>query len=163
MLKSTGDLRYQILGIALVKVGFKALLISPRNSLEGDLNVIDKSDCHIWFLPSQGLGNIDKILKIRQMQTVEVPELDYFIDETTVSHYPYEKTYEEARRDPFIILHTSGSTGLPKPIVLVNSLMSIMDAQQLLEPVPGRVLQLLHLKDSRIFSAFPAFHVRPPT
>lgn len=157
-----GDLRYQILSIALVKVGFKALLISPRNSLEGDLNVIDKSDCHIWLLPSQGLGNIEKILKVRQMKRVDVPELTYFLDESPVSHYPYERTFAEARHDPFAILHTSGSTGLPKPIVLVHGLLATMDAQRLLEPIEGRILQLLHLENSRIFSAFPNFHVRSP-
>jgi acyl-coenzyme A synthetase/AMP-(fatty) acid ligase len=156
-----GGPRYQILRVALVKVGFKGLLISPRNSLKGDLNVIDKRDCHIWLLPFQRLGNVEKILKVRQMKIEDVPELTYFLDESPVSHHTYEKIFAEAQHDPFVTLHASGSTGLPKPIVLVHGLVATLDSQRFLVLVKGRIL-LLHLEDSRIFSAFLNFPVGYP-
>jgi acyl-CoA synthetase (AMP-forming)/AMP-acid ligase II len=90
------------------------------------------------------------------MKTVDIPELTHFLDESPLSHYSYEKTFAEARHDPFVALYTSGSTGLPKPIVLVHGLVATLDTQRLLAPVKGQIL-LLHLEDLRIFSAFPNF------
>lgn len=34
--------------------------------------------------------------------------------------YPYEKSYEEAKDEPIFILHTSGSTGIPKPLIYTH-------------------------------------------
>lgn len=31
--------------------------------------------------------------------------------ENQADHYPYEKSFEEARNDPIVVLHSSGSTG----------------------------------------------------
>lgn len=40
--------------------------------------------------------------------------------------YPY--TYAEARLDPWVVLHTSGSTGMPKPNIQTHATYSALDA-----------------------------------
>ncbi|KAG6362237.1 hypothetical protein INS49_010467 [Diaporthe citri] len=83
--------------------------------------------------------NVSDILKDRPMDAFIVPELDNLIDlEDKVPHYPYTKTFEEAAHDPYMILHTSGSTGDPKPIVYTHAMISTQDAQELLPDVCGR-------------------------
>lgn len=39
-----------------------------------------------------------------------VPSFQVMLDSET-EHYPYEKSFEEARNDPIVVLHSSGSTG----------------------------------------------------
>jgi acyl-coenzyme A synthetase/AMP-(fatty) acid ligase len=39
--------------------------------------------------------------------------------ESSPEHYPYHKTFDEARDDPVVVLHSSGSTG--KTCVFVRS------------------------------------------
>ena len=43
------DLRYPIAMVACIKAGMKALFISPRNSLEGQLNLFEKTACDLVF------------------------------------------------------------------------------------------------------------------
>ena len=41
-------------------------------------------------------------------------------DKTTV--YSYSKTFEEARYEPFVAVHTSGSTGMPKKLLGMDNI-----------------------------------------
>jgi hypothetical protein len=42
-----------------------------------------------------------------------VPSFEEMLDGgTTTEPYPYKKTFEEAKNNPIIVLHSSGSTGM---------------------------------------------------
>lgn len=71
------------------------------------------------------------------MQAVEVGEMAKWFPEKEVPLFPYDKTYEEAEWDPVVVLHTSGSTGLPKPVVARVGMMSIGDAYRELPEFQG--------------------------
>ena len=88
-----------------------------------------------------------------------VPELDELLKEEKVSDYPYQKTFEEARQEPLVVLHTSGSTGLPKPIVLKHGLMATIDAHHLIGPLEGRDAWYTTLTEAdRNYVSMPPFH-----
>ena len=57
---------------------------------------------------------------------------------TDVRPYLYEKTFEEARQDPIMIVHTSGTTGMPKPIVLNHAIYATIDAQMTPSDLAGQ-------------------------
>ncbi len=139
------------------------MLLSPRNSVDGHLAIADKCDCDFWILPTQRIGHVDQVLERRTMKVVPSPEVLEFLDEEPVPIYPYSKTFDEARQDPFVILHTSGSTGLPKPIIVPNGSLATSDAHHLLPPVEGRLSQAQHFgTPHRAYSTFPNFHVFTP-
>lgn len=117
------------------------LLLSPRNSVDGHLSVIDRSDCNLWVLPVQKIGRVDQVLEKRPMKVVPLPELLELLDTEPVSVYLYNKTFVEARSEPFVVLHTSGSTGMPKPIIVTNGSLATPDAHHLLPAVEGRLTQ----------------------
>ncbi|KAH8881459.1 acetyl-CoA synthetase-like protein [Thozetella sp. PMI_491] len=153
------DIRYPMLAIAAVKVGYKMAFLSPRNSIDGHLAVINACDCKLWALPSQKLGRVDQILEQRPMKVAPLPELLELLDEESVPVYLYHKDFTEARQDPFLVLHTSGSTGLPKPVIVPNGSLATPDAQHLLPPVEGRLTQTqFFLTPRRAYSTFPNFH-----
>jgi acyl-coenzyme A synthetase/AMP-(fatty) acid ligase len=66
-----------------------------------------------------------------KLQVVRVPKLEYFFDpENHVQHYEYSKSFDEAKLDPFAAMHTSGTTGLPKPIVMRQGVIASLDSYQ---------------------------------
>jgi hypothetical protein len=98
------------------------------------------------------------------MTVVLLPELLDFLDGQSGSPYLYNKTFVEARQDPFVVLHTSGSTGLPKPIIVPNGSLATPDAHHLLPPVEGRLTQAQYFTNPhQAYSTFPNFHLSLPT
>ena len=72
------------------------------------------------------------------MQAFQVTTLEQLLSERDVRPYLYEKTFEEAVHDPILIVHTSGTTGMPKPIVLTHAMAASIDAQMIPSDLDGR-------------------------
>ncbi|KAI9046454.1 hypothetical protein LZ554_009203 [Drepanopeziza brunnea f. sp. 'monogermtubi'] len=151
------DIRYFILLIAVTKVGFKLLLPSPRNSLEGQLDLFKATECKA-LLTSSGYTISKDLVQKSGLSPICVPEIDQLLAEGEVKEYPFTKTFDEARLDPFCILHTSGSTGLPKPIVLRHGWATVLDAQGGSPPLNGYRSLWRQVQGKRLFSALPPFH-----
>lgn len=99
-----------MLQMAVCKTGHKVLFSSQINNKDVHLSLLEQTDCGIFFT---GLGvHVDDILAARPMKHVVIPELEDLLDQTKAPYYPYEKTYEEAKSDPYVVLHTSGTTGM---------------------------------------------------
>ncbi len=96
----------------------------------------------------------------RPMKILDVPELQEWLEADEVPHYPYEKTFAEACAEPFVVLHTSGSTGLPKPITVPHGALAAHDAYQKIPQSPGSELVLHQLTkiSIRVFLGMPLFH-----
>ncbi|KAI0200561.1 hypothetical protein F4808DRAFT_460671 [Astrocystis sublimbata] len=154
------DARYLILTIAAIKAGYQALFISPRNSEKAQLNLFEKTDCRILWYDESFSQAVKSWLLERKMQTIQVQKLQRWFPEEQVPHIPYEKTFEQAEMEPFCVLHTSGSTGLPKPIVARTGMMSISDANQRLPEWQGSRFWLNEVAErvQRVFLPMPLFH-----
>ncbi|KAF4463402.1 transferase family [Fusarium albosuccineum] len=97
----------------------------------------------------------------RSMKVFHLPEVDELLDAETAEPYPYTRTFDEASQDPFCVLHTSGSTGLPKPVAWSHGLIGTMDAVRLLPHVGDDMLSPWtdNWSDGdRIYSTFPMSH-----
>ena len=96
------------------------------------------------------------------MRHLNVETLKGYLRGDFTEHYIYNKTFEEAARDPFIIVHTSGSTGLPKPIVLHHGGVATLDSFHLIPALDGFdvMLKVFESPPFRIFTSLPPFHVR---
>lgn len=88
------------------------------------------------------------------------PELADLLRQDIVSpSYPYKKSFEQGRSDVLALLHTSGSTGLPKLVPLYLGTASAMDAMHLMEPIEGRQPSVVEWEGTRMLCAMPLFHV----
>ncbi|KAI4649945.1 putative NRPS-like protein biosynthetic cluster [Alternaria triticimaculans] len=158
------DLRHVLLTYACVKVGYAALNLSPKNSVEGALAVLEATDCDIWAKAGEvpAVPLVKNFLERRSMKLLELPLLDDLLDAEDTKPFPYTKTFETSASDPFCYLHTSGSTGVPKPIPWSHSLIGTMDAIRLLPPVDGDEGLVPWTSDwkagDRIYSSFPMCH-----
>ncbi|KAF7916863.1 hypothetical protein BELL_0163g00100 [Botrytis elliptica] len=151
------DIRYFLFMFGAIKAGYKMLYLSPRNSVAGSLNVLEKSDCHI-FLTARNT-HVENILSQRNMRTATVPELEELLEDEEVRAYPYSKSFAEARTDPCLVLHTTGSTGLPKPITWKNEILSTYEAWRTIPAVDGYVPTTeVYQQSRRAYNLMPLFH-----
>ena len=96
------------------------------------------------------------------MRHIVIRTFDEWLAQESVNHYPYNKSFEEAAHDPFIVIHTSGSTGLPKPITLYHGGLATVDAHRLMPPLDiygALIIPPPGQGSTRIFASLPPFHV----
>ena len=94
------------------------------------------------------------------MRHFSVAAINELLAEGSVAQYTYEKTFEHAAQDPFIVIHTSGSTGLPKPIIIRHGGLATIDAHRLLSPLNGHKPMVKVMEGPlRAFTSLPPFHV----
>lgn len=139
----------------------KNLLLSPRNSLDGQLSLMKRTDCKAILAP-KGYKLQQGLLDDSGLPLFEVAEIVELLAEGEVRDYIFSKGFDEAKDDPLVVVHTSGSTGLPKPIVLSHGWVAAFDRQQYLGPWKGYVQTSTVLMDRHIFCSIPPFHVCNP-
>lgn len=126
------------------------------------LSLLKSTDCHT--LLSAPETKVEHILEKHPMKHAVIRTFDEWLAQESVPHYPYEKTFEEAAHDPFIVIHTSGSTGLPKPVTLKHGGLASTDAHHDMPAFNGCHPEIDSVKSKgqdppRIFASLPPFHV----
>ena len=123
------DLRNIILIVASIKTGHKvfhssrllmpryllrlvkALLASPRNSLMAHNSLLENTSCQVLLTPKSVPPLARAVLAHRSMKHIVIPELERWLESPPDAPYPYNRTFHQARYEPFVVVHTSGSTG----------------------------------------------------
>ena len=106
-------------------------------------------------------SHAEEVLQQRSLETFEVPSLKDMLAHQQVEHYPFTKDFKSGKDDPYVILHSSGSTGLPKPITSPHSVICTPDAYQNVPPLDGRENSwsgFLSQKCRRFWPALPFYH-----
>ncbi|KAI9820172.1 MAG: putative NRPS-like protein biosynthetic cluster [Pycnora praestabilis] len=154
------DLRYLFIAFACAKVGYKALFISPRNSLQGNLALLESSQCTIVLTPIVVSLAVRAILARKSMRVLFVPEIEDLLEGAEVPEFPFHGKYNEASEETFITLHTSGSTGLPKIINVPHGSLTAGDASHRIPDSRGghRIVTRQFKEGMRVFIALPPFH-----
>ena len=123
------DVRYAIYMFGAIKTGHQVQLThliekneqlipatqlmipSVRNSLPQHLSVFDAARCNKVFYTPEMKSRIEELKQSKpELQAFEVPSLDELITASS-KHYPYTKAWRDARTDPILVAHSSGSTG----------------------------------------------------
>jgi len=92
----------------------------------------------------------------RKLPTIEVPPiLELF---THSPPFPWQDDFTFLADKPFIALHTSGSTGVPKSVNVNHGLIATIDAQQLLPEINGRPVSAIEWAGRSVYTALPPFH-----
>ena len=78
-----------------------------------------------------------------------------------VPKYDYNKAFDTAAADPVVVLHSSGSTGAPKPITMCHGTFAYLDNDHNRPLTPGRRNQDFTVYDmeGKLFHIFPPFHL----
>lgn len=103
---------------------------------------------------------VDEILAAHTLRVIRVPSEEVLLT-TNYPHYAFEKTFNEARNEPLVVLHTSGTTSLPKPIVCSHDYAASTNRINQLDPPVGFKSLDKNYQGNRLFFMLPLFHVSP--
>lgn len=134
------------------------LFTSPRYSALAQVKLMKELDCKTMLVPTVRPPVTNMILEAYEMRVYQIPELRDLLDQDHPS-YPYEKTFDEARSEPLVALHTSGTTGLPKPIIWTHDWAASFAEERYLPPPPGFDSMDSLMLGVRLLSLMPPFHV----
>lgn len=134
------------------------IFTSPRYSALAQVNLLSSIDCKTMLTPEIRPPVVDSILDCYSMRLLQIPTLDDLLEQTH-PHFPFKKTFKKARNEPLVVLHTSGTTGLPKPIIWTHDWAASFAEQRTLVDPPGFELSDRQLLGNRILSLMPPFHV----
>ncbi|KAB8223973.1 putative AMP-binding enzyme [Aspergillus novoparasiticus] len=122
------DLRYAILAVAVAKLQKVMVLPSPLITPEAQLRILEKKNCKLYLRPVEMAGPVDAILqKAPHIESITVPGIEEFLRDDAASPVVYGKTWDEGKDDPWLVFHTSGTTGNPKPITYTHQMMAGAD------------------------------------
>lgn len=95
------------------------------------------------------------------MQAVQVSSIEAWFPDEDIAPFPYSKTFAQGEFDPLVVLHTSGSTGLPKPIVVTQGAMAVSDAFHNIPQWEGHTIAMRTWAESctRLLCPMPLFHM----
>ncbi|TRX94236.1 hypothetical protein FHL15_005004 [Xylaria flabelliformis] len=109
------DLRYSIFLVATIKCGYQMMIPSPRNSREFQVELLQRANSKTVLCARSHTRHFEELQDDDELDIffTVVPELSELLEDTEVVVYPFNKSYSDIRKDKFMILHTSGSTGMP--------------------------------------------------
>ncbi|KAF2462852.1 acetyl-CoA synthetase-like protein [Lindgomyces ingoldianus] len=152
------DIRQTAIIFACIKAGYKCLFTSHRLQLCDTQSLLRSTSCKA-ILTSDPLGfHIPSIKDGCPLPIYQVPPLNTLLVEDYPS-YPYKKPFEQAKHDPFLVLHTSGTSSTPRPMVLKNDWLATY-LQSLHAPSPpGFECLESRMRGCRVFVMLTPYHV----
>lgn len=153
----SNDVRYPALVFGAIKAGYCIFLISPRNSIGAYESLFKSVNCTKLLTQCPRLSAVSAILDGISMEAIEIPSLEELLS-TEYPHFKYCKTYPEDRNDTMAIVHTSGSTGIPKPITWTLEIANKHIRMSNLQAPEGHGTLSELLKGSKMFLTLPPFH-----
>lgn len=128
--------------------------------MDDQLNLLKTTDCRTLLVPKSSEPTSKPVFAVLDegLSILEVPTVDELLQPRCPA-FQYTKTFEEARWDPLVVLHTLGSNGPPKPIIWVQGFVSSYAKQQQLDPPTGYENVDHHYMGNRVMVAYPPFDV----
>ncbi|KAF2237267.1 putative NRPS-like enzyme [Viridothelium virens] len=142
----------------------KVFLPSPRNPAAINISLMDQIQSTKLVHSEEVLATIHGIcdkksgLKCLQLETVDE------LLEHRADRFEWAPSFEQAKDDPILVLHSSGSTGYPKPIISTHRSFTVIDNDHKFPGVAGRInndfsLWDFKVENARMYDAFPPFHL----
>ncbi|KAI0384450.1 putative NRPS-like enzyme [Hypomontagnella monticulosa] len=151
------DVRLTALILAAIKTGYVLFLTSPRNSPAAHRSLFGALKCQNLVTTDPVPPSVTPILEAVKPRKLTLPGVNELLGEP-YPHFPFDKTFEQARWDPLFIVHTSGSTGLPKPLIWTHETAARLHNYSNRPPPEGvsSIDRITHGK--RVLSTMPPFH-----
>ncbi|RLL96294.1 hypothetical protein CFD26_100885 [Aspergillus turcosus] len=152
------DLRYPIIAAGAGKLQKVIVLPSPLIPPVAQRLILSKTHCQVYIRPSSMAQVVGAVLEdAPNIQQITAPELDSLLQETAAEPYVYPKSWEEGKNDPWLVVHTSGTTGYPKPITYTNEMAAAFDVAASLPDIDEGLVH--HAPMRRWYTPLPSLHL----
>ncbi|KAF4333936.1 nonribosomal peptide synthetase [Fusarium beomiforme] len=153
------DFRYTVMLLACIKAHCKALFISPRNTPAVQLSLFEATDCHYLYYTESFESAMKPCLVQRNMEVVTIESIDHLLT-VAPQPFPYNRSIDQSRWDPLVVLHTSGSTGIPKPVFVRQGVFYAFEELRHLPKFHGSHYPFREWaeRSKKMFLGMPMFH-----
>lgn len=140
------------------------LLLSPRNSIAGHLSLLKSTACQKVLYGPALQSQIHQLVSTSAAppMAIQVPDMKSLLGplDGKPGHEVITATKTPREDDAVMILHSSGTTGLAKPIYITAGALAVIDAIKEMPAPLGRrhVHDELYTSDLMI-SMLPSFHI----
>lgn len=116
------NFEYIITMFALSRLGYTVLILSPRLSAHAHESLLEKTGCNTLVNSTSLYSAIDHIREKRQLMSLSIiSREDFEMDRSTGRGRSAERRETSLSQHTAFIMHSSGSTGLPKSIYLTHA------------------------------------------
>ncbi|KAI5917478.1 hypothetical protein F4810DRAFT_717670 [Camillea tinctor] len=158
------DIRYFVWVLGAMKTSKCVVFPSPGNSIPANIGLFQKVGATSLLYSPEVTTMLSPLLEATEatIKPLVTPGYGELLGSEAVQPYPFQGTFDELQETPFMGLHTSGTSGHPKPVywnhLAASTLPSFLDPEiQAMGPKGPNVLrELLH--NSIILVLFPLFH-----
>ncbi|KAI0188864.1 putative NRPS-like enzyme [Astrocystis sublimbata] len=151
------DMRMTALLYAAMKTNYVLFFPSPRNSAAAHKVLLDTLKCKTLITTAPVPPTVAPVLDVAQPKLLTALETDRLLSQT-YEHYTCDRTYEKNGQDPIWAIHTSGSTGFPKPIIWTSEAI-VRHCNGTDATPPGGTPSLDHFeRGKRVLTTLPPFH-----
>lgn len=90
------------------------------------MHILSKTSCTTYIRSGELSAKVDEIAaKGTGIRTMAAPQLDDLLREDFAQKFPYNKSWEDGKDDPWLVFHTSGTTGRSLRALSLRSLLLI--------------------------------------
>ncbi|KAI0189651.1 hypothetical protein F4808DRAFT_34080 [Astrocystis sublimbata] len=158
------DVRYVIWTLAAMKAGKCVVCPSPNNTVPSNMRLFSTVGATKLLYAPENAIPLQALLESTNgtIQSISTPSYSDMLDKTAVDDYPFPFTFDEVKEKAFMALHTSGTSGHPKPIYWNHTAVATVtvpfDFDTLPQPPQKQNLLFEILQGHNVFSPFPLYH-----
>ncbi|KAF2760795.1 AMP-binding enzyme [Pseudovirgaria hyperparasitica] len=154
------DLRYPILALAVAHIRAKLLLPSPFVAKSALSHLVRSSHCKIFLHDATFHSLVSEAVELSGNGAVilQVPQLESWLQDEPATPVFWDRSWDQAKNDPWMIFHTSGTTGVPRLVTYTHEMMTSLDAAELMDDAKGAAVSNQHYRDRRWYTPLPALH-----
>ncbi|KAI0904542.1 acetyl-CoA synthetase-like protein [Ustulina deusta] len=152
------DVRFTALVLAAMKTGHRLFLTSPRNSPIAHRKLFGSLKCESLITPDPTHPPTRAILEAVELcRPITIPSIEDLLF-TVHAVYTKDKALDGSLLDTLFIIHTSGSTSIPKPLNWTQATAMRHIEASSRDPSTGLMSIDSFIHGKRILSTLPPFH-----
>ena len=101
-------------------MGYGVLFLSTRLATEAYVSLLEKTNCHDIVFTSSTAKSVASIKEVRNVNNFTIPEKSIYESPNQIRQFSAPPSTPKTSDKIAFIIHSSGSTGLPKPIFQTN-------------------------------------------
>ncbi|ROW05088.1 hypothetical protein VSDG_00583 [Cytospora chrysosperma] len=158
------DIRYFIWVLAAMKTGKCVVVPSPSNTVQANQLLFNDVGAKTMLFTTESFEILESLHAATKdtLRWVETPKYEEALSKEQVEDYPFTCEFDDVKDKPFAGLHTSGTTGHPKPIYWTHSAiplhLSALDRSFRSKESAETMLYEKLWPGSKAFTHFPWYH-----